>query len=293
MRSPRNHIFSAFIAILLGLFSTQASAAASADLWEYWDQHNASSNKTIDHGRWNSFLKKYVSTHKDGVNRVNYAAAKKKGRKALNQYIQAMSGITITDYNRDQQRAYWTNLYNAVTVKEILDNYPLASIRDIKSGVLSSGPWGKDLVTVENKALTLDDIEHRILRPIWQDPRTHYAVNCASIGCPNLLPKAFTAANMEAMLDKAAADYINHPRGVKVKSGKLTASSIYVWFEDDFGGNEAGVIEHLKQYAKPKLLAQLKNVDGVDRDTYDWSLNEDKPAKKSAKKKKSGSYTNK
>ena len=120
----------------------------------------------------------------------------------------------------------------------------------------------------------MDDIEHRILRPIWKDPRIHYGVNCASIGCPNLRRVAFTSENADGLLSQGAVEYVNHHRGAKVENGKLTVSSIYEWFQEDFGGNDRGVIEHLKKWAKPELLEKLKQVSKISNDNYDWSLNE-------------------
>ena len=126
--------------------------------------------------------------------------------------------------------------------------------------------------------MSLNDIEHRVLRPIWQDSRIHYAVNCASMGCPNLQSSAFTAENTETMLDLAAVEFINHPRAVQVKYGKLRLSSIYNWYKIDFGGTDASVIDHLRQYAKTPLADQLDNIDSIDNDDhYDWSLNSSNP----------------
>jgi hypothetical protein len=158
----------------------------------------------------------------------------------------------------------------------VLEHYPVDSIRKIaiSPGLFSAGPWGKKLVTVEGKALSLDDIEHRILRPIWRDPRIHYAVNCAALGCPNLQPEAFTADNEEALLERAAHDYVNHPRGATVADGKLTVSSIYVWYQADFGGTDRGVIAHLQHYAAPALAAALAPIERIGADRYDWSLND-------------------
>jgi hypothetical protein len=184
-----------------------------------------------------------------------------------------MAQINISNYNRDVQRAYWINLYNALTVREVLRFYPVASIRDISSGFFSFGPWDKELIEVEGEQLTLNDIEHRILRPIWRDARIHYALNCASLGCPNLQLQVFSADNTDAMLDKAAREFINHPRGARVIDGKLQVSSIYVWFIADFGGDDAGVIRHLQQYADSALARALKDIRRIDNDAYDWRLN--------------------
>ena len=157
----------------------------------------------------------------------------------------------------------------------MLEHYPVASIRDIdiSPGFFADGPWGKKQVTVEGEALSLDDIEHRILRPIWRDPRIHYAVNCASVGCPNLLPHAMTIENAEAFLEAAATAFINHPRGARIEEGKLYVSSIYDWFEADFGGGDAGVIAHLRSYAKGELATALKGLNLIEDDSYDWRLN--------------------
>jgi len=184
-----------------------------------------------------------------------------------------MSRIEISRYNRDQQRAFWINLYNALTVEVVLDHYPLESIREISSGWFSRGPWDLELIEIEGEALTLNDIEHRILRPIWRDPRIHYAVNCASLGCPNLRMQAFTAANSDSLLEAGAVEYINHPRGARVVDGELHVSSIYVWFKADFGGNDAGVIAHLKKYAKGELRAAIDGIEHIDDDSYDWRIN--------------------
>src|SRR6185503_17839522 len=131
---------------------------------------------------------------------------------ALDAYVEKMQGVAIRTFCRPEQRAYWANLYNATTVKVVLDHYPVDSIMkiNISPGLFAKGPWKKKLLKVEGEEVSLDDVEHRILRPIWKDPRTHYSVNCASLGCPNLQPHAFTAATLDAMLDEAARGYVNH-----------------------------------------------------------------------------------
>lgn len=170
--------------------------------------------------------------------------------------------------------AYWINLYNAATVELILDHYPVRSITRIKSGLFSFGPWDRKLLKVDGHKLSLNDIEHRILRPLFKDPRIHYAVNCASLGCPDLAPRAYTAENLEQMLEDGARRYVNHPRGVSIEDGELIVSSIYVWFRADFGGTDAAVVEHLRRYAATELKAGLMRHSDIDDDRYDWALND-------------------
>lgn len=259
-------------------FSLAALAAPKAERWERWAAHADDNTATIPHDAWNAFLGKYLRPGKDGLNRVAYGAVKAADKKALDAYVRALEAVPIRKFSRAEQRAYWINLYNAATVKVVLDHYPVESILkiNISPGLFAKGPWKKKLLTVEREPVSLDDIEHRILRPLWQDPRTHYAVNCASVGCPNLAPQAYTAANLEAQLEQGARDYVNHPRGARVEGGALTVSSIYVWFQPDFGGGDAGVIAHLKKYAAPALAKQLRGVGRIDDDAYDWTLNEAK-----------------
>ena len=209
----------------------------------------------------------------DEVVTVDYAAAKG-DHAALEGYVAQLEATDPTQLSRDAAMAYWINLYNAKTVDIILDNYPVASIRDIGGGLFSRGPWDDEVVTVAGQRLSLNDIEHGILRPVWGDPRIHYAVNCASIGCPDLAAQPYTAANLQGMLDQAARAYVNHPRGARVDGGRLTVSSIYEWYQSDFGASDQGVIAHLRQYAEPGLAGQLASVSSVYDDAYDWSLND-------------------
>ena len=151
----------------------------------------------------------------------------------------------------------------------------MKSIRGIKisPGVFSSGPWGANLGTIQGQKVSLNDIEHRILRPLWKDNRVHYAVNCASIGCPNLQPDAYTAGNTEALLEKGTREYVNHPRGARITGDRLQLSSIYEWFRADFGGSEESVVRHLQRYAEPVLAEKLKSFKGKLSYEYDWRIN--------------------
>lgn len=260
---------------LAGLVSVEALFAPKARLWARWQAHDPAATTRVDHGPWDRILDAYVAPDGAGVNRFDYAGVSAADRAALDRYLAGLAALPISRYARAEQRAYWINLYNALTVRVVLGHYPVDSIRDIdiSPGLFADGPWDKPLLTIEGQAVTLNDIEHRILRPIWHDPRIHYALNCASVGCPNLRRRAFTAANAEALLEAAARDYVNSPRGLRFAGNKLIVSSLYVWFQEDFGGDDAGVIAHLMRYAAPALAARLAGVKALDGHAYDWSLN--------------------
>jgi len=278
-------IFSSFIKgwVFIVVFGVGAlgvstvAAAPSPDLWPRWQVNQPDSMKVVDHSIWARTLAKYlVTTHPSKINRVRYSAVAPEDRKDLARYIKKLQREKVSSLSRQEQKAYWVNLYNSLTVKIILDYYPVKSIMDIdiSPGFFSNGPWDAKLLEIEGHMLSLNDIEHRILRPIFKDDRLHYALNCASLGCPDLQPVAFTAANIEKLLEDGARTYINSSRGAQIVKGKLTVSSIFKWFQVDFGGSELGVIRYLQKYAEGDLVYSLSKHGERLRYDYDWNLNE-------------------
>lgn len=264
---------------LMATGSSIAAAAPAANLWDRWTAHDPQSRKAVDHTRWNRFLARYVATSQDGINRIAYQAIRIADREMLKSYLADLAMVRATMLARDEQFAYWVNLYNALTIDVVLEHYPVDSIRDIdiSPGLFADGPWGKALIEVEDVPVSLDDIEHRILRPIWRDPRIHYAVNCAATGCPNLAPMAYTASSIERLLAEGASAFVNHDRGCRIEDGELRVSSIYRWFAEDFGGKDAGVIAHLRQHAKGSRIPMLESISRIAGHSYDWRLNEKAP----------------
>jgi hypothetical protein len=224
----------------------------------------------------------YVKPSPDGLIRVAYARWKASARDllSLDGYISQLTTRVPSKMPRNDAFAFWCNLYNAITLKVVLERYPVTSIRDIKSEGLFDpkayiGPWRTKRVRIEGQPYSLDDIENDVLRPVFKDTRVHYAINCASYGCPNLRARGWAAATLDADLDAAAREFINHPRAVAVLPGnRLRVSSIYKWFSADFGGNDAGVLAHLRKYAGPALTAALSSHPTIVEDAYDWSLND-------------------
>jgi hypothetical protein len=249
--------------------------ARAASVAEQFSKISQSSKKTVNHSQFSRLLKAYIKRDKNGLNRVDYKGFKNK-QSDLKAYIKSLEAVKVTSLSRSEQFAYWANLYNALTIDVVLEAYPVKSIKDIdiSPGIFSNGPWGKKLVTIEGTKISLDDIEHQILRKVHKDPRVHYAVNCASVGCPNLQTEAFEASKLEAQLEKAAKDYVNSNRGVVVKGNRLSISKIYVWFKKDFGGNDAGVLAHLKKYAAPELKTKITKIGSINSSFYDWTLND-------------------
>ena len=224
---------------------------------------------------WRNVLVNHTNKDADGLVRFDYASLKASPNDmaALNSYIDELAAQKPSTFESKEAMAYWANLYNALTVRIVAENYPVKSIRKIKSGLLP-GPWKRDLVTVEGEELSLDNIEHDIMRPTFKTPLVHYMVNCASIGCPNLKETPWDAKTLDADLEVAARAFVNSPRGVTLNSkGRLAASSIYKWFQKDFGGSQQGVLEHLAQYANEDTASLLKGRTKIDKFEYDWGVN--------------------
>lgn len=251
----------------------QARAQLGAPQPQAWSRWRASGpGLEVDGSRWDAFLGAYRRVGRDGIARVAYTRVTPRNRAALKAYLRMLSAADVDRMTRAQQFAYWVNLYNAATVDLVLDHPSAEGIREIDGGLLGLGPWKRKRLTVKGERLSLDDIEHRILRPIWRDPRVHYAINCASLGCPDLPDRAYTAARADAMLDAAARNFINHPRGFRREGDKLVASSIYDWFAVDFGRPD-GVLAHARRYATPATRARFAGKRKPDRYDYSWSLN--------------------
>jgi hypothetical protein len=261
--------------ILLALFHSTPEAAPSAELWSHWQPSAEIATLKMDHTPWQNYLQRRVKRGSDGIARVDYRATTAGEKRQIEAYLEQLQQTPVASLTGAQQRAFWINLYNAGTVAVILGHFPVTSIRDIdiSPGLFADGPWGRKLFTIDGQKVSLDDIEHRILRPIWRDNRIHYALNCASLGCPDLQTSAFTTDNTERLLNDAAKGFINHPRAAHIVDGELVVSSIYKWFESDFGGSETGVIRHLTKYAGAALASELEGREEIDDYDYDWSLN--------------------
>lgn len=239
-----------------------------------WDRIADTPGVAPDYTAFDSFLTAYHTEMPDGIARVRYADVTPADKAALLNFLDQMQQIDPATLDHDQQLAFWINLYNAQTIRVILDHYPVESIRDVGDGLLGHGPWSYADLLVKGTPLSLNDVEHGIVRPVFGDPRIHYALNCAAAGCPNLAPQAWRADGLNAALDAAERAYINDTRGVTIGAdGSVTVSKIFGWFREDFGGTEATALARIKSKAEPDLRAALDARDRIDGYAYDWSLN--------------------
>jgi hypothetical protein len=261
------------------LAASLAGPAMAASPEEKFAKFTAGSTVTVDHSIWDKQTKAYIKPDASNLNRGDYKRWKAEGHKDLKAYLALLQATDTSKLDKPEQFAFWSNLYNARTVDIVLDKYPVKSIKDISLGgglkaLVGGGPWQANTMKVSGLDLSLDDVENKILRAIFKDPRVHYAVNCASYGCPNLQAGAFTGALLEQQLEAGARAFINHPRGVAVEGGNVKASNIYTWFVADFGGTPASALDHIRKYAEPGLKAKLAGITTIASYDYIWTLND-------------------
>ena len=264
---------SVVIAFLWTFALPPAHAAPGAELWPLWDESDEDNPQSIDHDPWDDFLGRYIVEDESGINKVAYRQVTDSDRAVLQAYIDQLAEADPRDFSKAEQLGYWVNLYNALTVEVVLRNPNKGTILRMGKGLLSIGPWDDQLLVIAGENVTLNDIEHRILRPIFNDYRIHYAVNCASLGCPNLVAEAYTADNAERLLSQGERAYINHERGVTVDGrGRLKLSQIFQWYGDDFARTEAELLAYLAKH-HDTLGETISSYQGKVKYAYDWKLN--------------------
>ena len=246
-----------YVLLLLPLFSC-ANATESTFSEMAYTEKSEEPSKPLDHQKWHVLLQKHVSA----TGKVNYKGFKNDAKDLKTYLAELAANMPQKSWSKNDVLAYWINAYNAYTVQLILDHYPVKSIKDIND------PWGKKWFTLGTKKYSLEAIEHEILRKM-NEPRIHFAINCASFSCPNLSNEAFTAEKLEKQLEAAAKSFVNDATKNTIAADKIEISKIFDWFASDFK-TKGSMIEFLNQYSAVKISKNVK----VKYKDYNWSLNE-------------------
>ena len=273
-----NKLTSLFLVVMSSFAMLVISSNVSAAKIEFWDARDEQSTQQVDHSKWQEILDIYLNDeHESGINRFDYASVSSDDSAKLDDYLDYLQSLSPRQLNAKEQFAYWVNLYNAKTVDYIIDgvqNDDIESIKEIRSNFVIPGPWKRKDLKVEGKKLSLDNVEHGILRPIWNDRRIHYAVNCASIGCPNLSKTAFTSDNTEEQLEVAEEQFLSHSRAVQIVDGKLQLSSLFDWYGADFASNQSDFFDYIVDFVSLEVEEFIESDPKVSY-YYDWNLNAD------------------
>jgi hypothetical protein len=211
----------------------------------------------IDHSIWDELLKKNVSA----TGKVNYKGFKA-DKKELENYLSLLkSNSPSSNWSRNEKLAYWINVYNAFTVKLIVDNYPLKSITDLDK------PWDKKLIEIDGKSYSLGEVENNILRKMGES-RIHFAINCASFSCPQLLNEAFTADKLETQLRDVTKSFLNDQTKNDLTDGHLKVSKLFEWYAADF--SNGNIIAYINKHSSKTFKTDSK----ISYLEYNWNLNE-------------------
>lgn len=238
--------------------------------WALWDQSNERNYAAIDHSDWDVLLQSHVVPTQGGVRQFGYADIGREERKVLNRYIKRLGKIDPRQYRKAEQQAYWMNLYNALSVQLIVDE--LADEAP-EGAALSVDDKTQSVVKVAGQKLSLDDIEHRILRPLWQDHRIHFGLNRAAMDSPNMAPRAYTADNIKPQLKASAVEFINDDRGLAFDDGALVLSRVFSDYRQDFAVDHKTLLKFFAHYAKDRKALYLLGHQGPIRYVSNPALN--------------------
>ena len=232
---------------------------------------------TFDHSKFDQALKKYV----DNKGLVDYNAIAKD--RDFSEYMQSLQTARVEELSRDGQLAFWINAYNAVTIDKVIKKKPKKSVRE----TFIPGVWTATKFftsrehIVAGKRLSQDDIEHEILRKQFKDPRIHFAIICASMGCPPLPRIAYTEKNVQTRLEEETQEYLNSPRGTRIDrpENTLHVSKLFDWFSSDFINKSGSTVAFMQPYLHEEVRIFLERDPMISYLGYNWALNAQAPLK--------------
>ncbi len=247
------------LGFVLGVFISLASCAQPESGFYACEVPN--------HESWSRLLQRHVST----AGFVSYSGFRTDSV-ALNAYLSSLSKcLPSATWSRKERLAYWINAYNAFTIKLIIDHYPVKSIKDIGSKLVVpfvNSVWDAKFFSIGGVQMSLNQIEHSILRKQFDEPRIHFAIVCASISCPSLMNSAYTASDLEGQLQRQALAFIQDSTKNRVSLNRLELSSIFKWFKSDFT-KHGSLKQFVAKYAVEPIAPRAK----VDFLEYNWELN--------------------
>lgn len=234
----------------------------------------AAETRTFDHAAFDALLRRHVRN-----GRVDYEAFK--AAPTFRAYLDALDGANPAALDEPERLAFWINAYNAYTIALIVEHGERESIRNINKTlglVAAKGPWKEPLVRAGGRVLTLDEVEHEIVRKQFHEPRIHFALVCAAVSCPPLRAEAYVGARLNAQLDEQARVFVLHTPAsnrVDVAARRVYVSPIFDWYRQDFGGSDASIARFIAQYyaAGPERDLLLGGTFKLETTPYDWTLN--------------------
>lgn len=250
---------------------TPATGGAEKTVPKIWSRHTVGSLTAVNHAPWTDFLQG-ATLEERGVTRVAYSALSGEPRVFLDAYIEWLTTLTPSEWDRNEQLAYWLNLHNALTVRVIADAGGRGTVDRVRQfPVATTGPFAERTVMVEGHALSIDAIVHEVLRPHFNDTPFHYGLFTGAKGSPKLRRTAYDGPTVGASLDEQGRAFVN-THGVRVSRREIQLSSLYDWYAGDFGGADDAILRHVSAYSDDGLRAELQGRMTINRYRYDLAV---------------------
>ncbi|MCR9178443.1 MAG: DUF547 domain-containing protein [Alphaproteobacteria bacterium] len=259
--------------LMAGLGATAVSACIPTSRRDDWTAFRAGASTEVDHRSWALFLDRHTVEGADGITRVGYATVPYTDRELLEGYLKALASTDTARLDRSEQLAFWINLYNALVVRLVLDHVIVSSPDEIDLGLFSAGPKEATLLRIGGRPVSLNGIKRQALRPVFRDPRWHYALCDGALGGPSLRRTPYTGVEIDRALQDSAIGYVSSPRAVTLQGGAQVLNALWRRNMADFGGTLAGVLAEIRLYVDGDIRQALS----VSRETHwqdDRRLNE-------------------
>ncbi len=259
--------------VLTALMCSQSFAAIEMRMIEFWNDAESASQINVDHSPLQQILQKYVAPdHPSGISRFNYNAVSDSDLFKLQQYLDYLQLLEPRQLRSAEAKAYWVNLYNAATLNMVIQANRDRNVSKVRARGLPARLWRRDIVKVVQQDLSLDDILHGIIRPIYQDHRVHYALFFCTIGGPDMPTEVLDGENNDELLSKLETQYLQQSRAVRLENGELVLSEMFESFDTDFASNRFTLINYFKQHVPEPVAEAISSAVDIRYD-YDWMLN--------------------
>jgi len=251
-----------------------AVAAVPMNQIDFWNDSEPSSLIDLDHSAFEDILKKYVaSDHPSGISRFNYTAVTQADFAKLNEYLTYLQFMEPRQLSEAEAKAFWINLYNAATLKMVLEAFiDNGSVNKIKARGMPARRWRRDIVTIAQQDMSLEDIMHGVIRPMYKDPRVHYALFFCTLGGPDMPTEVFKGDNNEELLSALETNYLQENRAVRVEGDQLVLSEIFKEYDTDFAGSQRELLDYLKGKVPEEVSGLIDTATKV-RYEYDTTVN--------------------
>ena len=262
------------VLVLGALMSGQALAAIEMKLIEFWNDSEPLGVINVDHAPFEEILQKYVDQgHPSGVSRFNYDGVTDDDAAKLQAYVDYLQLLEPRQLNEPEAKAYWINLYNSATLNMVVDAYKNGRVTKVQARGLPARRWRRDIITIAQQDLSLNDILNGVIRPMYRDPRTHFALFFCTLGGPDMPTEVLNGDNNDELLDKFQADYLAQSRAVRIEEGELVLSEMFKDYDTDFADDFPSLISYLQQNVPEPVANAISGVTEV-RFEYDWTLNQ-------------------